>query len=81
MIESTRTVKDEVLTQFIWRALERIPQEARSRYAKRIEAMGAKLIAILIVGEMRKARWTFEAPVRDPEACQSSYNRSGQGER
>lgn len=81
MAESTRAVPDDILTAFLVRALERVPQEARNRYARRIEGMGAKLIAGLIVGEMRRARWTFEAPVRDPEVCQSSYNRTARNER
>lgn len=81
MPESTRPVPDDTLTAFLARALERVPQEARNRYAKRIEAMGAKLIASPVVGEMRNAAWTVEAPVHDPEACQSSYNQTGQGER
>jgi hypothetical protein len=81
MAESTRTVADDTLTAFLVRGLERIPQEARNRYARRIEAMGARHIARTIVGEMRSCGWTFDVPVRDPEACQSSYNRTGRGER
>lgn len=81
MTESTRAVPDDTLTAFLVRALERVPQDTRNRYAKRIETMGARLIASLVVGEMRKARWTIKAPVRDPEACQSSYNRTGRNER
>lgn len=73
MPESTRTVTDEALAQFIWRALERIPQDTRNRYARRVEAMGARLIAHMIVGEMRESGWTFEAHVRDPDASHVGY--------
>ena len=80
-MSESREVQDATLTAFLVRVLDRIPADTRNRYARRVEAMGARLIAHMIVGEMRRAHWRFEVPVRDPEASQSSYNRTGRDDR
>lgn len=72
----SRQIDDETLRAFITRSLERVPQEARNRFAKRVEVMGAASIAIRIVLDMRAAHWTFEMPVRDPDAAHISHNRT-----
>ena len=79
-MSESHDVHDSMLTAFLVRVLDRIPQDARNRYAKRVETMGARLIARMIVSEMRRAHWRFKVPVRDPEASQSSYNRNAAGD-
>lgn len=73
MSESRQPITDDGLRALILRQLERVPQDCRNRYAKRVEAMGAKLIAAEIVRAMRQARWTVDGPVHDPDGSHVGY--------
>lgn len=76
MPDSRKQVSDASLIEFLNRELEKVPQDCRNRFAKRIETMGGPAIAHQIAKAMRKNGWTIEAPVHDPTRSQIAYNRT-----
>ena len=72
----SRQIDDDTLRAFLTRSLERVPQEARNRFAKSIEVMVAAAIANRIVLDMRASHRTFEVPALDPSAAHISHNRT-----
>jgi hypothetical protein len=73
---------DDALRAFLTRAIEKTPQDARNRFARRAETMGAGSIAIIIAKEMRRAGMVVQVEVVDAdsarEAAQIAYNRTVQ---